>query len=252
LGTKWGKMEGREINKGTEIEMSKAKGKNDIHYFIEKGKKVPKNKKEELKQFYNFDDTTLVVDDYTDKLFKRFFDTIYRDYLLTKRNLVIYHTIDSKLHRGGNNSIKCDFFDILRENTWSIIVIRLYGLYSTSKNDFYSLNNFISICKHKYKVDLGEIESQIIDYHCDKQYGFDKIIKLRNKIHAHRDPDSITNIDRNLITQIPMQIAKKLIEKIIKESSIKPYKYEKGNDADHYKGSCIWDNIDLEKTNKIT
>lgn len=182
---------------------------------------------------------TLKVTNYTDELFKRFFDTIYRDYLLTKRNLDIYNKIDSKLYRGGYNSIQCDFFDILRENTWSIIVVRLYGLYSCSKNDFYSLNNFITICKHKYKLDLSEIENQIEEYRNDKQYGFDNIKNLRNKIHAHRDLEFTMSTDRNTITQLPKRIAKKLIEKIVEETNIEPYMYEKGDDTDHYKGNCI-------------
>lgn len=227
--------------------MSKKKIKNGIHYFIEIGVKISESKKEELKKLYTFDDVTLKVTNYTDELFKRFFDTIYRDYLLTKRNLVIYHKIDSKLHRGGNNSIQCDFFDILRENTWSIIVVRIHGLYSISPNDFYSLNNFISICKSKYKMDLSEIETQMNDYRCDKIYGFDKINKLRNKIHAHRDPDFTISTDRNSITQIPMQITQKLIDKVSKEIGIKPHNYDESNNSDHYKGNCIWENIDLEK-----
>lgn len=232
------------------MEVNKPKNRNAIHYFMKIGDKIDKTKNvdlEKLKSFYRFNDTTLEVTDYTEELFTKQFDTIYRDYLLTKRNLGIYHTIDCKLHRGGEDSIQCEFFDILRENTWSVIVIRLYGLFSNSRNDFYSLKNFISICKHIYSVDLSEIETQIENYRCEEQYGFNKITKLRNKIHAHRDADCIITVDRNLITQIPIRITEQLVEKIIKETKIKPYNYDKSYDSDHYKGNCIWENIDLEK-----
>lgn len=207
-------------------------------------------KEKELSKLYTYDqlhDKHVKINGYKEELFKRFIDTVYRDYLLMTKNMGIYNSIDSRLYNGGGEKIiECEFLDIIRENAWMAVIIRSYGLFSDSKNDFYTLDNFLTIFESKK---LGNIDclKENLQKIRENESIFGIVKGLRNKIHAHRDANYSISIDRNDVINPLITLAKEIIEKILTITDIKPYKYSKNINLHDYNGNCIWSQIDLKK-----
>lgn len=204
----------------------------------------------EISNFYLFNpesDSIIRIKGYTGHLFKRFLDTIYRDYLQVIKNNAIYNSIDSRLYNGGNgNEIDCEFLDIMRENAWMTVIIRLYGLFSDSQNDFYTLSNFITILESIYSADVDDLNEKLREIRQDEtSFGTVKI--LRNKIHAHRDPECQVSLNRNHVVGPLKTLANQIIEKAIDISCLKPYGYSETINLYDFNGNCIWAHIDLKR-----
>jgi len=182
---------------------------------------------------------------YSEYGFHTFYNTVYRDYLLFRKNVSIYHKIDGELFRGGQDSIDCEFFDIMRENAWTVAILRHYNLFSTFRNDFFTFCNLFTIIEYLFEKDIHKIKERIKAYQETKE--FEDLKELRNKIHAHRDPAYIVEINRGELAGKAVSVAESIFSDLFNVLPCKPKRYVEDLDVRRFYGACVWDNLNLEE-----